>query len=117
MLVEALRFFNAKSLEEAKDMTLAEYQIYSEVYQLKQLDRQRDIYEQAWANQAAKATKKSGKPYYRKFDDFFGNEYDKQVRKVMASYQGAFDKKAAEELHRQKVLAKIKANMKEYYGK
>ena len=58
-------------------MTLVEYELRMEAYQLKQVDRQNEIAQQAWMNQQVQATTgiKNPKPKFKKFDDFF----DKKV--------------------------------------
>lgn len=51
--------------------------------ELKQIDRQLYIHEQAFANMLAKATRKSGKhtkSAYRNFKDFF--DYEKEIKKA-----------------------------------
>lgn len=53
-------------------MTLEEYRIRQRGYLMKQLDRERDIYLQAYVNRAVKATDKKGKSYiFKEFKDFY----------------------------------------------
>lgn len=55
-------------------MTPREYRLKSKAYELRRLDKERDIHLQAWINEAAKAKKKAGKglkPKWSKFDQFF----------------------------------------------
>lgn len=45
----------------------------------KQIDKSRDLHLLAWLSVSAGATKKDGKPVYKKFSDFF--TYDKKDKK------------------------------------
>lgn len=57
-------------------MTLVEYQLRMEAYQLKKVERQDEIAMQSWMNQVVKATtgKKHPKPKFKKFEDFFDRQ-------------------------------------------
>lgn len=71
-------------------MTPKEYRILMKSAELKSVDRQLLIHEQAFTNMRAKATKKSGKKTrsaYRTFQDFF--DYEKELKRV----KGEFDEK------------------------
>lgn len=59
---------------------MREYNILSEAYALKYVDRERDLHELAYLTFSATATKKSGKPVYKTFKKFF--DYDKELEKV-----------------------------------
>lgn len=61
-------------------MTMREYNILSEAYALKYVDKERDLHELAYLTFSATATKKSGKPVYKTFKKFF--DYDKELEKV-----------------------------------
>ena len=61
-------------------MTMREYNILSEAYALKYVDKERDLHELAYLTFAATATKKSGKPVYKTFKKFF--DYDKELERV-----------------------------------
>lgn len=55
-------------------MTLNEYFLRLEAYQIQRVDNQENLALQAWLNQQVQATKGSSKhpkPKYQKFDDFF----------------------------------------------
>lgn len=66
-------------------MTLYEYEIRMTAYNLKTLDEERFIHEQAWANQQVKATKSIGKnktePYFKEFKSFF--DYQKKEKEIL----------------------------------
>ena len=61
---------------EAKRTTLPEFEVLSNAYKIKRHDEMTRLAWQAWFNQRAKATKKSGKSYVSKWRDFnhFFNE-------------------------------------------
>lgn len=81
--MNALRFFDMKDMQQIEDMYLDEYFLRMEAAQLTRLDKMHDIYAQAWANQAAKATKgRKGRSKYANFDEFFGSEYKKNEFKI-----------------------------------
>lgn len=66
-------------------MTIPEYRILIEAYQLRYVDKRLLIHEQAWANQMAKATKKIGSSYesaFRTFKDFY--DYDAEIETIMS---------------------------------
>lgn len=85
MVVSGLRYFNI-SIHEIERLTLNEYYTMMEAVELKMLDRRADMAMQAWFNQGAKATKKSGKSQYDKFTDFFNAEPTE--KKIIAKYEG-----------------------------
>ena len=50
---------------------------------LRRIDREFEIYLQAWTNQQAKATRNNGKtPRYKTFKDFF--DYEARVREIIS---------------------------------
>lgn len=77
MFLNFLRYFGLDSTECFERMTIREYLIRMKAYNLKKLDKLELIHQQAWANNAIKATKTQGKkevPYYQKFDKFFDKQ-------------------------------------------
>lgn len=64
-------------------MTLAEYELRLTAYQLKRLDEQELIHQQAWANWQVQATEQRGKksaPVFNSFKKFFDKEkYEKEI--------------------------------------
>lgn len=75
-------------------MTIPEYRILIEAYQLRYVDKRLLIHEQAWANQMAKATKKLGSSYesaFRTFKDFY--DYDAEKEAVMSGEAKAKESK------------------------
>lgn len=86
--VDCVRYLGFRSLAQVDRMTLPEYRLLMEGVRLREVDRDYRCHLQAWLNQRAKATKKSGKnkckPVYQKFQDF----YDYQEAQEAALEQG-----------------------------
>lgn len=64
-------------------MTLREYYLRLEAYQLQKLDRREELALQAWFNQTVQATTKGKhpKPKFKKFDQFFDRkEQETQIK-------------------------------------
>ena len=78
--INAFRYFGINSFDEFNRMTMREYNILSEAYALKYVDKERDLHELAFLTFAATATKKSGKPVYKTFKKFF--DYEKELERV-----------------------------------
>lgn len=49
-------------------------------YKLSRVDREKDMYLQAWINNQVKATNKDGKSVYKSFKDFY--DYDKALKEI-----------------------------------
>lgn len=66
-------------------MTLYEYDLRMKAHRLKEVDREREIYLQAWADCLAGQTKMQGKdkivPVFRTFEQFY--DYDRRIAEVM----------------------------------
>lgn len=63
-----------KNLNEVEQLTLYEFELLMKAYQLTRLDREHDIYLQAYLNFVATSMKQVGKksvPVYPTFDKFF----------------------------------------------
>lgn len=69
-----------RSLDEVDRMTMQEYNWLIEAEQLKRVDRERDIHWLAFLNQAVRATSKSGKPRFDKFNKFF--DYEEEIGEI-----------------------------------
>lgn len=66
-------------------MTLREYYLRLEAYQLSKLDRREELALQAWYNQQVQATTKGKhpKPVYKKFKKFFDREeQEKEIKRT-----------------------------------
>lgn len=78
-MLNSLAFLGFHDIAEINAMTLYEYQLRMEAYQLKRAERHEDIALQAWMNQTVQATRGNGKkpkPKYTKFKDFYDREYE-----------------------------------------
>lgn len=76
-MIRFLRCFGTQDLSVFERMTIREYSIRSIAYQLRQLDEEGMVYQQAWANWQVQATKQQGKkqvPVYSTFKKFFDKE-------------------------------------------
>lgn len=91
--------------KQAGCMTLKEYHLRLKGYALKRLDNERDIYLQAYLNNIVKATDRSGKPKFPKFEDFY--DYDKRREDILGrSTPKMFDSVLLERVERVKKLKK-----------
>lgn len=82
MLATIFGLFGVTDMALAGRITLAEYRIRQRGYLMKQLEREREIYLQAYANRVVKATDEKGKKYvYQSFEDFY--DADKRRNEVL----------------------------------
>lgn len=76
--------FGISDFDVARRMTLFEYRIRQRGHLMKQLEREKEIYLQAYANRVVKATDKKGKKYvFEEFKDFY--DEDKRRKAVLGS--------------------------------
>ncbi|MFD2209374.1 hypothetical protein ACFSMW_06590 [Virgibacillus halophilus] len=64
-------------------MSLYEYEMKMQAFNLSQVDKQHEMHMQAWLNHQVTATKESGKkqvPVFKKYEDFFN--YEKSLKQV-----------------------------------
>lgn len=59
------------TIEEIDRLTLPDIELLMNAQRLKEVDKSRDMHLLAWLSVSAGATKKDGKPVYKKFTDFF----------------------------------------------
>lgn len=89
-----MAYLGFHNIAEIECMTLVEYYLRLEAYQLQQAQIQGQLALQAWFNQAVQATKgnsKHPKPKYKKFKDFYDLE---QVNAgIRATFEGGTTKK------------------------
>lgn len=103
LIVDGLRYFNRISIEDIERMDIVTYNLYMEAAQLALEDRRYEINMQSFANQQAKATKKSGDPYYKDFEMFYGKTNKKNIRSIEKRYfPEKFAAETAERLERAK---------------
>ena len=82
-----MRWFGMNNIQEIERMTQYEYELRMTAFQLKRLDRERDIHWQAWENNQVKAEKNVGTktnpktvPVFTTFKDFF--DYEKLENQI-----------------------------------
>ena len=68
------------TIDEIDRLTLPEINLLMNAQQLKEIDKAKDAHLLAWLTVSAGATKKDGKPVYKKFSDFF--DYKKELKKT-----------------------------------
>lgn len=81
--MNALAYLGFVDLHDVERMTLVEYSLRMEAYQLQQLQVRQNIAIQAWFNQTVQATvgKKNPRPKFKKFDQFFDRmEQELEIR-------------------------------------
>lgn len=66
-------------------MTLAEYELRMESYELKVVNKRLDMATQAFFNANVQAVDDDGKPIYKNFDDFY--DYISAINKVRSKYE------------------------------
>lgn len=101
-----MAYLGFQNIADIECMTLAEYYLRIEAYQLQQAQIQGQLALQAWFNQAVQATKGTGKkpkPQYKKFKDFYDIE---QVNAdIRATFEGGTTKKR-EQLNENELIAR-----------
>lgn len=68
------------TIDEIDRLTIPDYVLLMKATELKEVDRSRDRHILAWLTVSAGATKKDGKPVYKKFKDFF--DYDSELKRL-----------------------------------
>lgn len=83
-MLNGLALLGFSNIEDIKRMTLREYQLRLEAYQIRRVNEQESLATLAWQIQSVQATKGSSKhpkPVFEKFRDFFDTQkYIDQVR-------------------------------------
>lgn len=105
--MNSLAYLGFSCIKDIERMTLNEYQLRMEAYQLQKVDRQEELALQAWFNQSVKATKGKGKhqkPYYTKFTELYNAEEQKD--KVRQMFEPDYTPQTQKVTHksRQKIL-------------
>ena len=67
-------------IEQIDRLTIPDYELLMKATQLKEVDRSRNRHLSAWLTVSAGATKKDGRPVYRKFKDFF--DYEAELKRL-----------------------------------
>ena len=109
-----LGFHNIKDIER---MTLKEYYIRLEAYQMQQVKKQEDLAFQAWLNQAVQATtgsSKNPKPKYKNFKEFFDAE--SAIDSVRANFEQEFTSHTKSKQSKAWLYAKREAEFRKMRG-
>ena len=90
-MLNAFAYLGFSNIRDIERMTLVEYELRMEAYQLKQVDRQNEIAQQAWMNQQVQATtgSKNPKPKFKTFDDFFDKKA--AIDSVRSNYEPNYE--------------------------
>lgn len=97
-------------------MTLNEYLLRIEAYQLAKIERREELYLQAFLNQSVQATedKKGTKPKYKTFNDFFKKQ--EEIDEVRSNFEPNYVPKSGNgetrQVARERMLAIQKYNAK-----
>ena len=79
------RYLGYTSFHQVDILTIPEFELLKKSVELRMVDRQHELHEQAYLNFIVKAEKKVGKnktrPVYRKFREFF--DYEREIDKVL----------------------------------
>lgn len=74
-----VRYFGY-TIEQIDRLTLPEYELIAHAFALAEVDRANERHQRAWLTVSAGATKKDGKPVFKKFKDFF--DYEAEIAKI-----------------------------------
>ena len=74
-----IRFLDL-SIEEIDRLTVPEYYLLMNAQELREIDKTGERHQVAWLTVSAGATRKDGRPVYKKFKDFF--DYEAEIRKA-----------------------------------
>ena len=88
IVLNSLAYLGFSSMREIEKMTLNEYLIRMEAFQLQTIKRNEELAYQAWLNQQVQATTgspKNPKPKFKKFDQFF--DTNKMIDEVRSSFE------------------------------
>ena len=88
IVLNSLAYLGFSSMREIEKMTLNEYLIRMEAFQLQTIKRNEELAYQAWLNQQVQATTgspKNPKPKFKEFRKFFNSE--KMIDEVRSSFE------------------------------
>lgn len=88
IVLNSLAYLGFSSMREIEKMTLNEYLIRTEAFQLQTIKRNEELAYQAWLNQQVQATtgsSKNPKPKFKEFRKFFDSE--KLIDEVRSSFE------------------------------
>ena len=83
MALNAFRYLGMKSMDEVDRLEIPEYKLLMKASNLRQVDDEYRLHEQAFLTVVARATKgKKGTPVYKRFKDFF--DYESAIKKILS---------------------------------
>ena len=87
-------------------MTIAEYELRMEAYNLQQVEKQYDSATQAWMNRNAQAFDKDGNAIFTDFNDFF--DIDEAIDQVKSNFESDYQPTAvkSKKQNKQDILLK-----------
>ncbi|KAB7466381.1 hypothetical protein [Bifidobacterium bifidum] len=75
MMATILGLFGVTDFVEAGRMTLVDYRLRKGAHLMQELEREKDLYLQAYLNRLVKAREKNGKEYvFKEFSDFYNEK-------------------------------------------
>ena len=77
--------FLGLSIEQIDRLTIPEYNLLMNAQELREIDKAGERHQVAWLTVSAGATRKDGRPVYKKFKDFF--DYEAEIRKAKSRRQ------------------------------
>lgn len=87
-----MRYFEIYDFKTLGRITLKQYFLMLKSYNLKRIDKERDMHWQSWLNLVVQNTKKQGKktiPLFRSFDNFF--DYEKALEQIKGKTESSDD--------------------------
>lgn len=110
-----MRYLGMTDIREIDRMTFWEYDLKVRAYNLRQIDKERDLHWQAWLSREIQAKKKKGKNglkyVYGKWADFFdGGKLLEALEKEMDSNEGSKEEKPLTAAQRAMEYARRKRN-------
>lgn len=102
-----MAYLGFTSLDEIQKMTIKEYRLRMEAYQIKEVNVYKHLALQAWFNQAVQATsgsKKNPKPKYKRFNQFFDAE--EEINRVRDAFENTNTSSRRSNLTRNQIIAK-----------
>lgn len=116
-MLNSLAYLGFSCISDIEDMTLNEYTLRMEAYQLQKVEKQEELALQAWLNRAVKATKGRGKNqsyYYKNFKQLYDAQKNKD--EIRSQFEPGYISlnKQAQEAERKKIMWH---RLKEFYDR
>lgn len=72
--MNCFRYLGLRTLDEVDELTMKEYRLRIEAYQLQKLDAERDRHRSVWLSRMVDATDKKGNYVFKTFDEFWNEK-------------------------------------------